>query len=183
MKRLFLLLFLLPISFGVFAQKTQSSNSQKSKINIYQALDSTAYAEIYHHGSPTTWIINSKIKFSTRKIILNPNHIDSIKIENPNILVKYKFDSVEILTLPQLLEKYCKLSLEKEKLLIKTDDELERYPSNIYIAIDAIKELKIDNSDHYPSLKAPKDSFKIIDIRTYKPGEKERSGEANIRIQ
>lgn len=188
MKILFPLLILLLLNPTTFAQQAKLDTvlkpHLKPKINIYYAPESKAYEVIHHHGNPANFIINSKVKFFTRKPILNPNNLEEIKIEKPNILIKYKIDSVEILTISQLLKKYCKVALEEEKLLIKIDDELQRYPDSVYIAIDAIKRIQIDTSDNYPSLKlTSKSSFKIIDIKIYKLGEEKDDGKPKIMIR
>lgn len=188
MKILLSLLFLLLLNHTVFAQQAKLDTILKPrikpKINIYQAPDAKAYEAIHHHGNPATWIFNLKVKVFTRNPIINVNNVQELKIEKPNILIKYKVDSIEILTIPQLIKEYCHLPLGKEKLLIKIDDELQRYPDSVYIAIDAIKHIQIDNSDNYPSLKlAQKNSFKIIDIKTYKLGEEKDDGKPKIMIR
>lgn len=187
MKPLSLSLLFLSISLSIFAQKIQLDTTLrphiKPKINIYHTPDAKAYAAI-HHSNPATWIFNSKVKIFTKKPIINVNNVQDIRIEKPNILVKYKVDPVEILSISQLIKEYCYLTLEKEKLLIKIDDEFQRHPDSVHIAIDAIKSIWIDNSDNYPSLQLlPKNSFKIIDIKTYKRGEEKDDGQPKIMIR
>lgn len=154
----------------------------KQKINIVDLSDRKPET-ITGHGVMPTWVINSEHKFRKKSLILNYKNIEDIRIEKKGntIQIKYKIDSLEILNLNQLARKYCDIS--QKNILFTIDKKLERKPDGIYIAIDAIKRIDIDDSKNYPALAlSKKKNFKLVSITTVNPPKQEEEDNGNPKI-
>lgn len=96
------------------------------------------------------------------------------------ISVSYKIEKPEIISLYEMARKYCMLN--KRDILFSIDGEWQKQPDSVFIAIDAIKHVRVVDSENYPYLSNKKSNIVIVDIKTVNPPKKEEDNDAKPKI-
>ncbi len=178
MKKTAILTILSLLYLGVIAQEAKLKTNLKPyvksfpKVNVlFDKQTATLYTQ--SRGIVPTWVFNSKLKIrDADPLIVNFSNITKVDLDknSRSILVEYKIDTPEILSLHQLAETYCKV--EDNNVLFSIDNEPQKKPESVYITIDAIKQVRVINSENYPPIGSAKNNFVVIDITTVNPPKK-----------
>lgn len=160
------------------AKLTTTPKSYKPKVTVLYDTRTSL-----HHHAPVTWIFNGNTKVKAYMPIINTSNVKEIFVDNnKGISVSYKIEEPEILNLHELAKKYCDIS--HKNVLFSIDDEWQKHPDSVFIAIDAIKHVRLVDSKNYPYLSKKKNHFVVISIKTVNPPKKEEEdGKPKIYIR
>jgi hypothetical protein len=153
---------------------------EKPKVKVIGDAQPTTYDQ---HKNHLTWVFNSKVSIkSTNPIIINYSNVEDLKIDKASrsLVIKYKIEKPEIISLYVLARKYCKLN--GNDVLFSVDDEWQKQPDSTFIAIDAIKYARVVDSKNYPNLSKNKDRFVVMAIKTVNPPKKEDDNDGKPKI-
>jgi len=153
---------------------------EKPKVKVIRDAQPTTHD---HNKNHLTWVFNSKVSVLTvNPIIINYSNVEDLKIDKAtrSLVIKYKIEKPEIISLHELARKYCKL--KESNILFSVDDEWQRQPDSAFIAIDAIKHVRVVDSENYPHLSEKKDRLVVVAIKTVNPPKKEEEDDGRPKI-
>lgn len=168
------------------AQETQLNTTLKTKLKPKVKIIYDPKSVVIHPhqiNEALTWNFNSKVKVkSANPVIINYNNVNELKLDKTrrSLLIKYKIEKPEIISLYELARKYCKLN--RKDILFSIDNEWQKQPDSIFISIDAIKHVRVVDSDNYPYLSKKKNQFVVVAITTVNPPKKEEEDDGKPKI-
>lgn len=187
MKAILLIVFSLFCFDVIVAQEAKLNTTlkqqlvpEKPKVKVIMDAQLTMHD---HNKNHLTWVFNSKVSVQTiNPIIINYSNVEDLKINaaTRSLVIKYKIEKPEIINLYELARKYCEL--KERNILFSVDDEWQRQPDSTLIAIDAIKQVRVVNSENYPHLYKKKDRFVVVAIKTVNPPKKEDDNDGKPKI-
>jgi hypothetical protein len=155
--------------------KLDTALSTKAKPKVKIIYDTKSIVVHPHQNNDVlTWNFNSQIRVKTAiPIFINYNNVEDLKIDKAtrSLLFKYKIEKPEIISLYELARKYCKIS--DKDILFSVDDEWQKRPDSAFIAIDAIKHVRVVDSKNYPYLARKRNHFVVLAVKTVNPPKKE----------
>lgn len=174
--------------FDLIAQeaklKTHLKPQIKAKPKVKVIYDAKSVAIHPHQiNDLLTWNFNSKIKVKTvTPIFINYSNVEDLKLDKTtrSLLFKYKIEKPEIISLYDLARNYCELN--GKDILFSIDDEWQKKPDSIFIALDAIKHVRVVDSKNYPYLSEKKNQLVVVAIKTVNPPKKEEEDDGKPKI-